>query len=376
MDIGKNPIHNRWPFLVLVAAWISILGAYRGFLPAQAPAVKSMEELFTSLNSAGAPGAAVLVLKDGRKIFQRGYGVADLRSLRLVDERTNFRLASVTKQFTAMAVMLLIHDGKLRYDTRLTDIFPGFPEYGKNISLRQLLQHTSGLPDYESLMPRYDQGRQIQDAEVLDLLQRQATTKFPPGSRWDYSNSGYVVLGEAVARISGEPFAEFLRKRIFARLGMDRTIAYQSGQNQVSNRAYGHSRTGGTWRQTDQSPTSATLGDGGIYSSLSDLARWDRALREHALLSETEMREAVTPAQPPGGSVQEPDGSPAQYGFGWFLNSYRGHSRMWHYGETIGFRTALQRFPDDRLTIVILCNRSDLNPASLALKIADLYFGK
>jgi CubicO group peptidase (beta-lactamase class C family) len=321
----------------------------------------------------------VLVLKNGNAVFQRGYGVADLKMLHKIDAQTNFRLASVTKQFTAMAIMLLVHDGKLRYDTQLTDIFPDFPEYGKAIGIRHLLNHTSGLLDYENLMPKpasmtpADQITQIQDAEVLELLKQQKTTKFAPGTQWDYSNSGYVVLGGIVEKVSGMPFGEFLRRRIFSPLKMNRTIAYQKDRNVVPNRAFGHSRQAGTWRQTDQSSTSATLGDGGVYSSLADLAKWDRALCEHTLLSEAEMTVAITPASVPGGSVVEPDGSPSAYGFGWFLNSYRGRARMWHYGETVGFRTAIQRFQNDKLTIIILCNRSDMNPTALALRIADLY---
>jgi CubicO group peptidase (beta-lactamase class C family) len=340
---------------------------------------KQIDDLFAALKSSNAPGAAVLVLKDGHAVFERGYGVQDLQTLHRIDAHTNFRLASVTKQFTAMATMLLVHDGKLSYETRLSDIFPDFPEPGKLISIRNLLNHTSGLPDYEDLMPKYDsrasggQISQIQDAEVLELLKHQGTTKFAPGSQWDYSNSGYVMLGLIVAKASGKPFAEFLRERIFAPLKMDQTIAYQKDRNTVQNRAFGHSMVKGTWRQTDQSPTSATLGDGGVYSSLADLAKWDRALREHALVGAAEMQAALTPVSVPDGSPKEPDGSPAAYGFGWFLNPYKGHSRMWHYGETVGFWTAIQRFPDDKLTIIILCNRSDLNPTALALKIADLY---
>ena len=333
--------------------------------------------LFAGLETRNAPGAAVLVLVDGRTVFQKGYGVTDLRTLHPIDERTNFRLASVSKQFTAMAIMLLIHDGKLGYDTRLTDVFPDFPKYGRSITVRNLLNHTSGLPDYESLMPgSYSSENQIQDAEVLELLKRQATTRFVPGSQWDYSNSGYVLLGEIAARVSGRPFAEFLRERIFSPLKMNQTVAYQKGRNVVRDRAYGHSRIKGTWPETDQSSTSATLGDGGVYSSVADLAKWDRALREHALLRESEAQAWTIPVTVPARPPVEPDGSPAAYGFGWFLNSYRAHARMWHYGETIGFRTAIQRFPDDRLTVVILCNRSDLNPTALALKVADLYFGR
>jgi CubicO group peptidase (beta-lactamase class C family) len=339
---------------------------------------QQIEAVFANLEAADAPGAAVLVVKDGRPVFRRGYGVTDLRTRRKIKETTNFRLASVTKQFTAMAIMLLVHDGKLRYEDRLTDIFPEFPEYGRPITIRHLLTHTSGLLDYEDLMPKYDgvpeeQIPQIQDAGVFDLLKQQKTTKFAPGTKWDYSNSGYVVLGLIVAKVSGLGFGQFLHERIFAPLKMTGSIAYQKGKNEVANRAFGHSKIDGQWQETDQSPTSATLGDGGVYSSLRDLEKWDQALREHSLLSEPEMLPALTPVKVPDDSVREPDGTPAAYGFGWFLNPYRGHRRMWHYGETMGFRTSIQRFEEDKLTVIVLSNRGDLNPTELALRIAALY---
>jgi len=338
-----------------------------------------IDAIFAGLQSEQAPGAAVLVIKDGHTVYERGYGVTDLRTLHKIDGRTNFRLASLTKQFTATAIMLLVHDGKLRYEDHLTDVFPDFPDYGKSITIRNLLNHTSGLLDYEDVMDKQygktppEQIPQIKDASVLAILKQQKETKFAPGSKWDYSNSGYAVLAMVVERRSGKPFREFLRERIFTPLKMDTTIAYEKGKNEVSNRAYGHTKTGDAWRETDQSPTSAVLGDGGIYTSLDDLAKWDRALREHTLLSAQEMQPAWTPV-----NVQAvaPDGSPTGYGFGWFLDSYKGHKRMWHYGETVGFHTAIQRFPDDQLTVIILCNRTDVEPAQLALRVVDLYLGR
>jgi CubicO group peptidase (beta-lactamase class C family) len=341
-----------------------------------------IDRVFAGLASSGgahAPGAAVLVIRNGRVVFEHGYGVTDLRSFQKIDAHTNFRLASCTKQFTAMATMLLVHDGKLRYEDRLTEIFPDFPEYGKFITVRNLLNHTSGLLDYEDLMAQSPAGTpaeqipQIRDAGVLELLKRRKTTKFPSGTKWDYSNSGYAVLAMTVQKISGQPFGDFLHDRIFAPLKMDNTVAYEKGKNSVPNRAYGHTHESGAWREMDQSSTSAVLGDGGVYSSLDDLAKWDSALAQHSLLSEPEMTAAITPVKVSDGSVQEPDGTPAAYGFGWFLNSYKGHPRMWHYGETVGFRTTIQRFTDDKLTIIVLCNRDDVVPASLALKVADLF---
>jgi CubicO group peptidase (beta-lactamase class C family) len=171
-----------------------------------------------------------------------------------------------------------------------------------------------------------------------------------------------------------------LRQRIFAPLKMDHTVAHVYGKDEVSNRAYGYTNDAGVWLETDQSPTSATLGDGGIYTSLDDLAKWDDALRKHTLLSAAEMQPAITPQNSHAVLVENPDDpskstgkKPAPYGFGWFLDPYRGHPRMWHTGSSIGFRTVIERFIDSNLTIIILSNRGDLDTAALALKAADLY---
>jgi len=362
---------------------------------AQAPSSSvdsQAESIFSSITQENAPGLAVLVRKDGRTLFEKGYGVRDLRSKAKIDQHTNFRLASFTKQFTAMAVMMLIHDGKLRYDQTLTEIFPDFPPYGKNITIRNLLNHTGGLPDYEDLMdavetPRnswvWTPERQIQDAEVLKLLEKETKGKFLPGTSWSYSNSGYVVLGLIVAKTSGQSYGDFLHARVFVPLHMDHTIVYQKGKNEVVDRAFGHSKEGEKLKETDQSSTSATLGDGGIYSNLEDLAKWDDALRNHTLLSAEEMAPALVPAKLANGSptlwptAPNDDnlhpGKPVSYGFGWFLDPYWGIPRMWHTGSTLGFRTVIERFTKNNLTIIILCNRTDLDPEALALKTADLY---
>ena len=349
-----------------------------------------MDAIFSPLVDDQSPGVAVLVRKDGRTVFERGYGARELRTLAKIDAQTNFRLASCSKQFTAMSVMLLVHDGKLHYEDKLTDVLPDFPAYGKAISIRNLLNHTSGLPDYEDLMAAeekrkgaalWSETRQIQDAEVLDLLKQEKTGKFAPGTKWSYSNSGYVILGLVVAKLSGQPFPEFLRERIFAPLKMNATVAYVKGKNEMARRAFGHSKDGRVWKETDQSSTSATLGDGGVYSSLEDLAKWDEALAQHTLLSEKEMQAALAPGKLADGSQPKwpansdrPEGTPVSYGFGWFLDPYRGHQRMWHYGDTMGFHSYIVRFVEDKLTIIVLCNRTDLDPEALALKVADLMY--
>lgn len=363
--------------------------------------VKGLENsIFGGLVKPGEPGFAVLLRYGGRNAYTRTEGVRDLRSKAKIDAHTDFRLASFTKQFTAMAVMLLVHDGKLRYDQILTQIFPDFPAYGKNITVRNLLNHTGGLPDYEDLMdaaektqgPFWSPEHQIQDDEVLALLEKESKGKFAPGTSWSYSNSGYVVLGLIVAKASGQPYGDFLHAHIFSPLHMDHTIVFQKGKNEVVNRAYGHSKEGDTLKETDQSSTSATLGDGGIYSNLEDLAKWDDALRNHVLLSAEEMQPALIPAKLNDGSQphwpkQANDdnlhpGKPVYYGFGWFLDPFESmpgdprqtYARMWHTGSTLGFRTVIERFPEgDGLTVIMLCNRTDLDPEKLALEFARYF---
>jgi CubicO group peptidase (beta-lactamase class C family) len=355
--------------------------------------VKSVEDsVFDGLVKTDEPGFAALLRYGGRNAYTRAEGVRDLRSKAKIDAHTNFRLASFTKQFTAMAIVLLVHDGKLRYDETLTEMFPDFPAYGKTITVRNLLNHTSGLPDYEDLMeavekaggPMWTPEKQIQDDEVLELLKKEKSGKFAPGTSWSYSNSGYVLLGLIVAKVSGKPYGKFLHERIFAPLKMNHTIVFQKGTNEVTNRALGYTKEGNALKETDQSSTSATLGDGGVYSNLEDLANWDDALRNQTLLSEKEFQLALTPVKLNDGSQPhwplEPNddnlhpGKPVSYGFGWFLDPYQGHQRMWHTGTTMGFRTVIERFTEGHgLTVIILCNRTDLHPEKLALKIASYY---
>jgi CubicO group peptidase (beta-lactamase class C family) len=359
--------------LPLVAMSPAAGGADKPVRPA-----KLADALLAKLGSEREPGVAVMVLKDGQIIYLGTRGVADMQAMRPIDGRTNFRLASVTKQFTAAAVMLLVRDGKLHYEDRLTDIFPDFPEYGRTITIRHLLDHTSGLPDYEELMPPADPSVpagevQIDDTGVLELLKRQKSGWFVPGALWRYSNSGYVLLGLIVEKTSGLSFPSFLRERIFLPLKMTGTVAFVRGKNSVTDRAFGYTKEGGRWRFTDQSPTSATLGDGGVYSSLYNLSLWDEALGRHSLLGEAEMKPALKPVRVPGKGPVGPDGKPADCGFGWFLDPWQGHPRMWHYGETVGFRTAIHRFTADGLTIVVLANRADVDASATALKIAGFY---
>jgi CubicO group peptidase (beta-lactamase class C family) len=304
------------------------------------------------------PGAAVLVLKNGEAVVRRSYGHANLEQTQRVALKTNFRLASVTKQFTAAAILLLIEDRKLSLTDSVRKWLPSLPEIAAPITIRHLLTHTSGLIDYEDVIPE-TMTHQLHDADVLTLLEGQSKLYFEPGSSYRYSNSGYALLALIVERASGLAFAQFLKARIFEPLKMNDTIAYEAETSVVQHRAYGYSEIEGRWQRTDQSQTSAVLGDGGVYSSIDDLAKWDAALNDERLLKASSLQAAFT-------SATRTDDPAVDYGFGWRITD----DSVWHSGETIGFRNVMVRYPKERLTVVVLTNRNDPEPYVLALKIA------
>ena len=330
--------------------------------------VPDIDALFTEYTGPAVPGASVIVIRDGRVILRRAYGMADLTRHVAATPETDYRLASVSKQFTAMATMLLASAGKIRYDQSIRAILPELPAAAQSVTVRHLLNHTSGLPDYEDLIPD-SQTVQVSDRDVLALLAHQDTLYFPAGTQYRYSNSGYVLLGLIVERVSGLSFPAYLRTRIFSPLGMTASVAHVDGVDTVPHRAYGYSPDSGQFKPTDQSVTSATLGDGGIYTSVDDLVRWDQMLYGDKLVDAATLRLATTPPTLPGGAE-------TQYGFGWFVDTYRGVKRWRHTGETSGFRNAIQRYPDRHFTVIVLTNRSSGDPAALVERIADaLLFG-
>lgn len=317
-----------------------------------------IDELFADYDGAARPGAAVLVIRDGARELTKTYGVADIATKEPITEATNFRLASLSKQFTATAVLMLVDEGRFTLDSTLAEIFPASGDAAAPITVRQLLSHQSGLPDYEPLVPA--DGDQVHDADVLALMLATERLDFEPGSAYHYSNSGYAVLAMIVERVSGQRFADFLDERIFTPVGMAGTVAFERGVSKVPNRAFGYTVTETGVDFTDQSVWSAVLGDGGVYSSLDDLYRWDQALYRDELISAELKAAMLTPGL-------------ENYGFGWRIDSYDGERRYHHSGSTSGFRNFIQRFPDKRLTVVVLTNRAGPDVQPLAERVADLY---
>jgi CubicO group peptidase (beta-lactamase class C family) len=324
-----------------------------------------VDALFTAFAEPGGPGAAVVVARGDSIVFARGYGLADVEHGIGVTPSTSFRLASVTKQFTAAAILTLVEAGKLRLDDRVGDVLDDVPVYARDVRVRHLLAHTSGIPDYEVLLADGD-GPQLKDRDVLTLLRQAKKLYFSPGTSWRYSNSGYALLALIVERVSGESFAQYLRHRVFDRAGMPTAVAHEEGVDTVTNRAYGHSGQSGAWTRTDQNRTSAVLGDGGIYASAEELAHWSAALAHNAVLSATSFQAATTPSTLASGEC-------TSYGFGWFLDSFHGQRRQRHEGDSIGFRTAIQRYPDVGLTVVVLVNRGAAPIDALSDGVATIF---
>ena len=310
-------------------------------------------------------GASLIVVKDGKTVVRRSFGYANLEEHTKARPETNYRLASVSKQFTAACILLLKQDGKLRLEDPVRKWLPELPPSDGKITIHNLLTHSSGLIDYEDLIPA-DRSSQIDDNDVLRMIASQQRLYFEPGSAHRYSNGGFVLLGLIVQRISAMDLADFMKKRIFEPLGMEHTLMYEHGRGpEVANRAYGYTEAGGKWTRTDQSVTSATRGDGGIYSSVDDLGKWDAALYTDKLLNADSRKLAFTPTDP----LDDPD---VDYGFGWRLSG----DTVWHSGESIGFRNVIIRWPKQHLAVILLSNRNDYQPYPLALTIGELFLDR
>jgi CubicO group peptidase (beta-lactamase class C family) len=306
------------------------------------------------------PGASLLVVRDGKAVVRRSYGRSNLEDRITATPETNYRLASVTKQFTAAAILLLIQDGRLTLNDPVKKWLPSLPSAVDSVSITHLLTHTSGIIDYEDVIPAGTVA-QLRDADVLRLLEAHDSVYFKRGASYRYSNSGYALLALIVERASGKSFAAFLRERIFLPLGMNHTVAYEKGTSTVSNRAFGYTMKDSVWTRKDQSTTSAVLGDGGIYSSIDDLAKWDASLYDSRLLSDDSRRLAFTPHT-------ATDQADVKYGFGWRITG----ETLWHSGETVGFRNVIVRNPSRRLTVVLLTNRDSPAPYETTLAVAKL----
>jgi CubicO group peptidase (beta-lactamase class C family) len=330
------------------------------------PGKNSLDSLFSAFNNPQTPGASVLVIKDGKKIYEKSFGFANLENRIPATQFTNYRLASVTKQFTAMCIMMLVEKHMVSLEDPLIKFFPVLPSYAGQITIRHLLNHSSGIADYGALIPP-ETIRPLSDTDVLNLVKKQDTPYFKPGERFEYSNTAYVLLGLIIGKVSGIPFKDFLRRNIFSPLKMDHTTV-NDPDSEIHSRAYGYSEEEKKFTRTDQSLTSYTLGDGGIYSSVEDLFKWDQELYSTRLIKKSTLQQMFTVSTP-----FDKKNPVVGYGFGWFIEEKNGGKLIYHGGSSIGFTSFIERIPDQRLTIIILTNRQNADLRPIRIELENLY---
>lgn len=344
-----------------------------------------VDAVFADMNAPRHPGAALLVIDHGEIVYKKGYGLADVEAGRPVTSDTSFYLGSISKPFTALAIMLLAEQGRLTYDDRLSAFFPQLPAWASEISLSHLLHHTSGLPGYVQFFSPsadvFDWAREINgvtNEAVFEQAMALAGPEFPVGSQYTYSGMGYVLLAMIVAVASGQSFGDFLKANVFDPLGMKHTVAYDQSRPARHQLAHGYWKVKDNFERWDY--PMLTTGDGGLFSTLDDLLLWDQALHTERLVPKAALERAFT-------SGTTNDGKPVDYGFGWYTNvsafvgaaereqlralGEAGRRYVAHGGSCVAYYNYMIRFLDAGRTIIVLTNGGPLVPASEA-KRGDL----
>ncbi|MDH3521437.1 MAG: beta-lactamase family protein [Myxococcales bacterium] len=327
---------------------------------------RGVDALLSADRAENAPGVAVIVVRNGVVLKKAGYGMADLARGVPIETDTSFRLASVSKQFTAMAVMMLAEQGKLRYDDPVVRLLPELSRFGSALTIRHLLTHTGGLPDYYDVMVEVTGVERPRTRHALDAYAAWGEPLFAPGERYEYSNPGYELLALIVERASGERFAEFVEGRIFAPLGMKSSVVMDDRSPSLAKRAIGYHQNGSGFELDDDDPLNYIVGSGGVYSTVEDLVRWDQALYGEQLVRAETLAEAFRP-------VGLNSGEHYPYGFGWRLEDHLGRRRVAHGGSWVGFRTFIARYLDDHLSVIVLSNLAETESEALGDEIAALY---
>jgi CubicO group peptidase (beta-lactamase class C family) len=310
------------------------------------------------------PGLALLVARDGKTVRAQGFGFSNLEHSVTVKPETIFQSGSVGKQFTATAVMMLVEEGKIGLDDSITKYFPEAPATWKPVTVRHLLSHTGGFTDYPK---GFDFRKDYTEAELFKVVAG-IPLAFAPGTKWKYSNLGYLTLGILIHRVTGKFYGDVLQERIFQSLGMH-TTRIMSEADIIPNRAAGYRLVKGQVKNQEWvSPTLNTTADGSLYFSILDLAKWDAALYNEKLLKRSSLEQMWTP-------VKLNDGKPnsGHYGFGWEITNSHGHRVIGHQGSWQGFETQISRYVDDKLTVVVLSNLAGGDPGKIAEGVARIY---
>jgi CubicO group peptidase (beta-lactamase class C family) len=331
---------------------------------------EQIDKLFEKMDRTISPGCAVAAMRDGKILYRRGYGMADLDYNVPITANTVFPVASMSKQFTAAAIVMLAQERKLSLDDEVRKYVPELPDFGAPVTLRQLVHHTSGLRDQWELLGlagwRYSPDL-ITDDDVLSIMSRQKNLNFPPGSKHMYSNTNYTLLAQVVKRVSGQSFREFTTSRILQPLGMRNTHFRDDHAEVVKNMAYGYVPANDTFRISITNFD--TVGATSLLTTVEDLALWDENFYNPRVGGPEMIRQMLE-----RGKLN--DGEQLDYAFGLVIGKYRGLATVDHAGGDAGYRSDMIRFPDQHFTAVCLCNRADSNPSELTLQVAEIYLAK
>lgn len=352
--------------LLASASWASI--AWWSASPAAAGDESArVDQLFAAWDKPTSPGCALSVMKDGRIIYERGYGMADLDHDLKITPSSVFHVASMSKQFTAASILMLAQEGKISLDDPVRKYVPELPDFGTPITLRHLLHHTSGLRDQWELLTiagwRYSLDL-ITDADILAVMSRQKDLNFQPGSKFLYSNTGFTLLAQVVKNVSGQSFRAFTTDRIFKPLGMSRTHFRDNHAEIVHDMAYGYAQRDGDFEASI--PNFDTVGATSLLTTVEDLLSWDEnfytaRVGGPALISQMQERGHLN------------DGTEIEYAAGLIVGKYRGLNIVDHGGADAGYRAELMRFPDQHFSVALLCNLASIDPVALARRVADIY---
>ena len=349
------------------AAWAQQAPAVQASQQSLAPAIDAAIGGFYKANE---PGATVIVVKDGKTVFRKAYGMADSVGKQALTPDTVLRLGSITKQFTAVAILMLADEGKLALTDDITRFFPDYPAAGKKITVEHLLTHTSGIVSYTG-KPGFaaTMTKDLTVAQMIDSFKNDPL-EFEPGTRYRYNNSGYFLLGAIIEKVAGQPYASFVEQRIFIPLGMKDT-AYEGHERGKALRALGHSREGQAYAHSAALSMTQPYAAGALVSSVDDLARWDNAISAGKLLKPGSWKRAFTP-------YALADGKSTGYGYGWEVRELLGTPVIAHGGAINGFNTYAQRLPEHKVYVAVLSNADGglVNPGVVANKAAAIAIGK
>jgi CubicO group peptidase (beta-lactamase class C family) len=345
--------------------WIFLFIAFFVSLATADEKTDGVDKLFSKWDSTVSPGAALAIIKDGKIIYKRGYGMANLEHNIPITPTSVFRIGSTSKQFTASCIAILALQGKISLDDDVRKYIPELPKYERPITIRHLLHHTSGIRDYLTLasIVAWPDDQFYTPEDSIELLGRQENLNFLPGEEHLYSNSGYFLLGVIVERVSGKSLNDFAQTHIFKPLGMKNTHFHDDHTMVVKNRADGYSRTKKGFRIN--MTTLDHVGDGGVFATVEDLVLWDQAFYSYKL-----GKELMELIQTPGALNT---GEKLEYAFGLGIDKYKGLKRVSHGGAFVGFRAQMARFPEQRFSVICLANLSTINPSKLCMQIADIY---